>query len=55
MQKKLTVTIDQAVYDGFHRTGVRGHVSRFLEDLARLPVRAARWGMWEMILFGSPA
>jgi hypothetical protein len=35
MHKKLTITIDEAVYEGLHRTVGRGHISRFLEDLAR--------------------
>ncbi|HWP00505.1 MAG TPA: hypothetical protein VNL74_07765 [Methylococcus sp.] len=35
MHKKLTITIDEAVYEGLHRIVGRGHISRFLEDLAR--------------------
>lgn len=35
MHKKLTITIDESVYEGLHRTVGRGHISRFLEDLAR--------------------
>jgi predicted CopG family antitoxin len=41
MHKKLTITIDESVYEGLHRTVGRGHISQFLEDLARpfvLPV-----------------
>ncbi|MEN8261337.1 MAG: addiction module antitoxin, partial [Pseudomonadota bacterium] len=33
--KKLTITIDETVYEGLHRKIGRGHISRFLEDLAR--------------------
>jgi hypothetical protein len=35
MQKKLTITIDEAVYNGLHRVIGRRRISRFLEDLAR--------------------
>lgn len=35
MQRKMTITIDEAVYDGLHRVIGRGNISRFLEDLAR--------------------
>jgi hypothetical protein len=35
MHKKLTITIDESVYEGLHRTVGRGHISRFIEDLAR--------------------
>jgi hypothetical protein len=35
MRKKLTITVDQAVYDGLHRVVGRGHISRFLTELAR--------------------
>ena len=35
MRKKLTITVDQAVYDGLHRIVGRGHISRFLTELAR--------------------
>ena len=35
MAKKLTILIDDAVYEGLHRVVGRGGISRFLEDLAR--------------------
>jgi len=35
MQKKLTISIDEAVYEALHRKIGRGRISRFLEDLAR--------------------
>lgn len=35
MRKKLTITVDEAVYDGLHRVVGRRHISRFLTELAR--------------------
>jgi predicted CopG family antitoxin len=35
MQKKLTITVDEEVYNGLHRVIGRRRISRFLEDLAR--------------------
>lgn len=35
MTKKLTITIDDRVYDGLHAVIGRGYIGRFLEDLAR--------------------
>ncbi len=35
MQKKLTITVDEDVYEGLHRVVGRGHISRFLTELAR--------------------
>ena len=35
MRKKLTITVDEEVYDGLHRVVGRGHISRFLTELAR--------------------
>ena len=35
MTKKLTITIDDRVYDGLHAVIGRGNIGRFLEDLAR--------------------
>ena len=35
MQKKLTITIDERVYDGLHRVVGRGQISRFIERLVR--------------------
>ena len=35
MQKKLTITIDERVYEGLHRVIGPGRISRFIEDLVR--------------------
>ena len=35
MHKKLTITVDEAVYDGLYRRVGRGHISRFIEHLVR--------------------
>jgi predicted CopG family antitoxin len=35
MQKRMTISIDEAVYDGLVRVVGRRNMSRFLEDLAR--------------------
>lgn len=35
MRKKLTITIDEEVYDGLHRVVGRRRISRFLTELAR--------------------
>ena len=35
MQKRMTITLDEAVYDGLLRVVGRGKVSQFLEALAR--------------------
>jgi hypothetical protein len=35
MRRKLTITIDEAVYEGLYRRIGRRKISRFLEDLAR--------------------
>ena len=35
MQKRMTITMDEAVYDGLLRVVGRGKVSQFLEALAR--------------------
>jgi predicted CopG family antitoxin len=35
MGKKLTILIDDAVYEGLHRVVGRGSISKFIEDLAR--------------------
>ena len=35
MQKKLTITIDDRVYEGLHAVIGRGRISRFIEDLIR--------------------
>jgi predicted CopG family antitoxin len=35
MQKKLTITVDQRVYEGLHRVVGRGSISQFIENLVR--------------------
>lgn len=35
MQKRITITLDETVYDGLMRVVGRGKVSQFLESLAR--------------------
>jgi len=35
MQKKLTLTIDEDVYEGLHRVVGQRRISRFIEDLVR--------------------
>ena len=35
MQKKMTIRIDETVYDGLYRTIGKRHVSKFIEDLLR--------------------
>ena len=35
MHKKLTITIDQQVYDGLHKIVGRGNISQFIEALVR--------------------
>ena len=35
MQRKLTITVDENVYDGLHRVVGRGHISQFIESLVR--------------------
>lgn len=35
MHKKLTITLDEAVYDGLVRVIGRRKISQFIEDLAR--------------------
>ena len=38
MRKKLTITIDEQVYEGLHAVIGRHRISRFTEDLVRLYV-----------------
>ena len=40
MVKKLTITVDEDVYDGLHRQIGARRISRFLNDLARPHVAA---------------
>jgi hypothetical protein len=35
MQKKLTITVDERVYDGLHAVIGRRRISRFIESLVR--------------------
>jgi predicted CopG family antitoxin len=35
MSKKLTITVDDEVYDGLHSRIGRGRISRFINDLAK--------------------
>jgi hypothetical protein len=35
MQKKLTITVDQRVYDGLHAVVGRRRISQFIESLVR--------------------
>lgn len=41
MQKKLTITVDEAVYEGLHHLIGRRRISRFIEDLVRPHVLGA--------------
>ena len=35
MQKKLTITVDEDVYEGLHKVIGRRRISQFIEDLVR--------------------
>lgn len=35
MHKKLTITLDEKVYDGLHEVVGKGHISQFIENLTR--------------------
>lgn len=35
MQKKLTITVDEYVYEGLHKVIGRRRISQFIEDLVR--------------------
>ncbi|MCU0493176.1 MAG: hypothetical protein MUD01_16445 [Chloroflexaceae bacterium] len=35
MQKKLTITLDEDVYDGLHKVVGRRKISQFIEELVR--------------------
>ncbi len=35
MQKKLTITVDEDVYEGLRKVIGRRHISQFIEDLVR--------------------
>jgi hypothetical protein len=35
MHRKLTITLDERVYEGLHKTVGRGNISQFIETLVR--------------------
>jgi hypothetical protein len=35
VRRKLTITVDEVVYNGLHKVVGRRHISRFLTELAR--------------------
>jgi predicted CopG family antitoxin len=35
MQKKLTITVDEQIYEGLYQVVGRGQISRFIEELLR--------------------
>jgi hypothetical protein len=35
MRKKLTITVEESVYEGLHRVVGRGRISGFIEELVR--------------------
>lgn len=41
MQRKLTITVDEAIYDGLYRTVGSRRISQFIEDLVRPHVTGA--------------
>jgi len=41
MQKKLTITVDEEVYDGLYQTVGPRRISRFIEELVRPHVTSA--------------
>lgn len=42
MHKKMTITLDEAVYDGLYRTVGKRKMSQFIEDLLRPHVMDTR-------------
>ncbi|MGP0069938.1 MAG: addiction module antitoxin [Isosphaeraceae bacterium] len=40
MRKRLTITLDERVYEGLHRVAGRGRISRFIESIVRPHVDA---------------
>lgn len=50
MHKKMTITLDEAVYDGLYRTIGKRRMSQFIEDLLRPHVMdtALDDGYWAM-------
>lgn len=43
MHKKLTITLDEKVYEGLRKVIGRRKISRFIEGLVRPHVIATRW------------
>ena len=41
MHRKLTITLDEGVYEGLHRVVGRGNISQFIETLVRPHVTEA--------------
>ncbi len=41
MHKKLTITLDEAVYEGLHKVIGRGNISQFIESLVRPHITGA--------------
>jgi hypothetical protein len=41
MHKRMTITLDEAVYDGLYRTVGKRRMSQFIEDLVRPHVSGA--------------
>lgn len=35
MQKSLTISVDERLYEGLYKKVVRGHISHFVEELVR--------------------
>ena len=44
MHKKMTITLDEEVYDGLWRTIGKRRMSQFIEDLLRPPRALKRYG-----------
>lgn len=49
MQKKLTITMDEAVYDALHKVVGRRNISQFLTDLARLRAKLGNISAADMV------
>jgi len=43
MHKKLTISIDEKVYEGLYKKIGRGRISSFIENLVRLHVIEEEW------------
>jgi predicted CopG family antitoxin len=44
MQKKLTIMVDESVYEGLHAVVGRRRISRFIEELVRLRISGEHLG-----------